>query len=139
MLKRIGKYITKPEEEEEDDDFEEEKVDFLKKKREKDEKKLKDFQRDYHDKTDEKEDEMNPIEILYCTVCDKKLFSKVDYDNHMESKKHMKLWKGTIRKEIEEDGFRSFLIKKNMLTNHRTKYNKLKYLLYLNSIQNILK
>ena len=132
MFKRIGKYVSQQEEEEEIED-----CNFLKRKRESDDKKLKDFQRDYNE--EDSEEEQIPVHILVCTPCNKKLFSEVDFNNHMNSQKHAKLLKSTIRREIKELGFKNFLIKKQFITNHRTKYNKLKYLLYLNSIHKIVK
>ena len=131
MFKRIGKYVSQPEEEEEIED-----MTFLNKKRQNEEEKLFQFQRDYNDEASE--EEQMPVQILVCTPCSKKLFSEVDFNNHMNSKKHAKVMKSTIRREINEMGFKNFLIKKEFITNHRTNYNKLKYLLYLNSISKII-
>ena len=135
MLKRIGKYMsTKDEEEEEEEDEIEDEVTFLMNKRQNEAKRLRNFQEDYH--AESEDDEQLPVQILVCTACNKKLFSEIDFNNHFNSKKHLKIIKNTIKDEIKEAGFNKFLIKKQFLTNVHSKYNKLKYLLYLNSIQN---
>ena len=77
--------------------------------------------------------------VYNCNICQKKLTLEIEYNQHVNSKKHKKTLKRTIFNEIKEAGsLKSFLIKKGFMTKHRHILNKVKYVLYKRSMKKLL-
>jgi hypothetical protein len=66
--------------------------------------------------------------------------SIIDFNQHMFSRKHKNMMKkDTIRELRECHSAKKFLIKKGFITNSRRKLNKMRYFLYINSLNEMLK
>ena len=141
MLKRMKNYVNLDEEELRDKDSEEEE-EFQRKKYEDNKKRetqfISEYQEDEISSSSESEEDM-PIRLFHCIICNKKLYSEIDYNNHSQSTKHLKTQRNAILAEIKEaKSFKKFLINKNFVTKFRTKHNKIKEILYRNSLRNMI-
>lgn len=80
------------------------------------------------------------IEYKLCVICNKQISGPNDYINHMESRKHKKKAQEQIRTEIREAGsLRNYLVKKEFLTKRKNNLNRIRFYLYANSMNQILK
>lgn len=79
------------------------------------------------------------IRIKFCLLCNKKLVSRQDYNLHLNSRKHkLKLKRATVFELKEAGSIRKFLQDKGYITGRRSKLNRLRTILYSNSLKNLL-
>lgn len=66
--------------------------------------------------------------------------NQIMYSEHLNSKLHRKNLRINILNEIKSAGsFKKYLINKGFITKRNTQLNKLKHLLYINSMKKMLK
>lgn len=79
------------------------------------------------------------VEVQYCGLCDKRVNSKLEFDIHTASKKHLeKLRKNTLEKLSKFDSVKSFLVENGIISRKNSNSNRLKQLLYTISLDNLI-
>lgn len=79
------------------------------------------------------------VEVQYCGLCDKRVNSKLEFDIHTASKKHLeKLRKNTLEKLSKFDSVKSFLVENGIIGRKNSNSNRLKQLLYTISLDNLI-
>lgn len=82
-----------------------------------------------------------PKKFKYCNICNQKIFSIEGYNNHIQSKKHVKRIKRVTYDEIHAAGsVKNYLMNKKMINGlKRSPVSKARYELYTHLLKKIYK